>query len=533
MLALTGILLLALLVMMTVIIPHPSTTAVAQGNRTATPLPTSTQPSSAFLNVNVLADSSDGVCDQNHCSLRDAITEANQLTGKIGILLPAGTILFDVADNDGTVDGGNVPNALPIVQNSIEIFGTGGTVLEIDGSAHPMRFFETNAQLKLFSVTLKNGNAGSGNGGAIYSKGPLIGFQTGFENNQANNGGAIYQASADHVAFDESRFLNNSATTAGGAIARPVGAQVFNRLALLNSDFFENTAGERGGAFYSNGNIDVSGSRFVGNVAEAGIEGQGHVYYTDATGPGTLQTIYDNCITANGTEVSPHVSYTLYSNDGVIEAGYNWWGGTDDTYIVPFSFNASLEPILIDPVADCPNIRIPFALLKTRSIDFDLYLRYGAGRDEATFDIFEPPANGTLEKLDVNPGYYRYTYNNPGGLLPPIVDQFTYAAYSSDGAMTFGTVEIARLNGDIYSLDGVTTASDVITIINRIGAPIEDYPLLDLNVNGQIDAGDAEILIPEIGSTVVLNPVPTATRLPLSPTPTSNPGLVEGPGVGG
>ncbi|MEM6285394.1 MAG: CSLREA domain-containing protein, partial [Chloroflexota bacterium] len=367
MLALIGFLLLVLLVVMTVFIPHPSGVAVAQSDsvRTDTPMPTASPEASQILRVNVLDDSSDGVCDQNHCSLRDAITVANQLPfGNIYISLSEGTIIFDEPDNNGSVESG-AANALPIIQNNVEIWGR-SSVLEIDENAHPMRFFETNARLKLWSVTLKNGNAGTGNGGAIYSNAELIGLQAGFENNSASNGGAIYHTTADHVAFDQSSFLNNTATTAGGAIARPVGAQVFNRLALLNSDFTGNVAGIRGGAVYSNGNIDVSGSRFVGNVAEAGIEGEGHVYYTDAAGSGVSQTIYNNCITANGAEARPHAPYALYSNDGVIEASYNWWGGTDDTYIVPFSFNASLEPILIDPVADCPNIRIPFALLKTR-----------------------------------------------------------------------------------------------------------------------------------------------------------------------
>ena len=89
-----------------------------------------------------------------------------------------------------------------------------------------------------------------------------------FTNNKAQYGGAAW-INEGTVDIDGSNFINNTATTAAGAIGfDPQYAKII--ATVDSSKFVNNTAGSRAGAIYNLGDLTVSGSEFDNNKAQFG-----------------------------------------------------------------------------------------------------------------------------------------------------------------------------------------------------------------------------------------------------------------------
>ena len=89
-----------------------------------------------------------------------------------------------------------------------------------------------------------------------------------FTNNKAQYGGAAW-INEGTVDIDGSNFINNTATTAAGAIG--FDSQYTKIIATVDSSkFVNNTAGSHAGAIYNLGDLTVSGSEFDNNKAQFG-----------------------------------------------------------------------------------------------------------------------------------------------------------------------------------------------------------------------------------------------------------------------
>ena len=138
-------------------------------------------------------------------------------------------------------------------------------------------------------------------GGAIFiendEKGTsnfTLGTNSYFENNSANEGGAVYLKDAITAEIGSgATFVNNSATKTGGAL------YTMSDVNLTDASFVNNTAGEQGGAIYSTSNVTIAADQkdvvFSGNNAVDG----GDIYMAADNTTLTLDT-GDKSITMNG-----------------------------------------------------------------------------------------------------------------------------------------------------------------------------------------------------------------------------------------
>lgn len=191
---------------------------------------------------------------------------------------------------------------------TLTITGNENNNIVIDGNSFVQEgaLFNVEGVLNLEQVTLQN-NINSKDGGAITFVGTggkreyLLAKNTTFKNNQANNGGAVYNSNAVvNATFENCAFENNTAKNAAGVYNS--GTFTFN-----SCTFDGNEASGNGGALanVSGGIVKVSFCTFTNNKAENGAG-----LYID--GNSTLEScqIYSNTATNFG--------------GGIYYSGANW-----------------------------------------------------------------------------------------------------------------------------------------------------------------------------------------------------------------
>lgn len=202
-------------------------------------------------------------------ALSAAIGVANDTAGYDVIRLAAGCtyLLPDPAYSDATYG----LLGLPPITEALTIEGNGATVVR--GQDDGFRFILTDlyVPLAIKDLTFANGYAystdGSGNGGAVYARGPLSLDNVHFRDNYAQgSGGAVFMSyEADQLLVSNSVFEENVAEESGGAI--------FTRADLYLNDahFIANTGRVKGGAvanvkpLFGGISANIQTSRFEGN----------------------------------------------------------------------------------------------------------------------------------------------------------------------------------------------------------------------------------------------------------------------------
>ncbi len=275
------------------------TSATAQGVHVNTAKATTNTPESDLLNnaavavstvklpitVNTITQESGFATD---CTLSQAIEAANSdepVGGCIAgngadiIILPAGTYTLNFAPYSAF----GAPIGLPLIESEISIEGAGAaTTLISRGAAAPdfrilYLYHIPQGTLTLSNLTISNGRAPSGPGGAIANangSGPLAINDCVLSNNTTVNGGggAINMVGAP-LTISNSTFMNNSTAGSfpGGAIS--MSGQLASSdtpvLTVTGSTFTSNSAGGNGGAISGNV-IEITGSSFSGNSASSG-----------------------------------------------------------------------------------------------------------------------------------------------------------------------------------------------------------------------------------------------------------------------
>jgi CSLREA domain-containing protein len=250
----------------------------------------------ATITVNTTTDAVDinpgnGVCATaaGNCSLRAAVMEANALPGSQSINLPQATYALTISGTDedsaGTGDldinddltidgfsrlGGSPPvvdaqgldRAFDIVRKvpkrskndkvAVPKVTITNVVIRNGGSGRGGAI-QNWGDLRLRDMTLALNNAGIGVGGAISNRDEFSSVHLErvlLQQNHAGTGGAIH-TNEGPITGSEVRFLNNSATMWGGALATDEGE---GSVELQRSSFEHNTAQVSGGAiFYHTG----------------------------------------------------------------------------------------------------------------------------------------------------------------------------------------------------------------------------------------------------------------------------------------
>ncbi len=211
--------------------------------------------SSVTLTVTTLADDPSGTPIAGKITLRDAITQAdanptNQYTIKFASSLK------------GTI---NLTKALPALDNTITIQGSGATKLTVNRTA--------TAAFSIFTVDkgetdtisglkITGGGGGFTDGGAIDNLGTLTVSKDTFTDNTAFYGGGIDNNGTLTVSKDT--FTDNHATNVGGGIAN------FDALTVTGSTFTGDTASGAGGGIYNMSALTVTGTTFTDDSSFVG-----------------------------------------------------------------------------------------------------------------------------------------------------------------------------------------------------------------------------------------------------------------------
>jgi len=183
----------------------------------------------------------DGSCDLD-CSLRDAITAANQSAGFDVIVLGPGVY---AASGSGAEDL-NANGDLDILDD-LAIVGAGADKTTIEGSAERVLDIAAGTTVEIIGVKISNGRELVGNGGGIRNAGELTLTRVQVSGNsaEAGSGGGIFSGGAtSSLTIAQSAISSNVATTLGGGIA------VDGPMTLTDS-----TVSNNGGSITSGGGI--------------------------------------------------------------------------------------------------------------------------------------------------------------------------------------------------------------------------------------------------------------------------------------
>lgn len=274
--------------------PTPTHTFTA----TFTPMPTFTAMFTPTPSVNCTATAA------NPSALVNAITAANANGASSDtICLTNSTYTFLTASNS---------IALPSITTPITIIGS-GAILERGSGAPQFRLFNVTASgsLTLQDMTLRNFNAGGGNGGAVQNAGSLTLDGVTVTGNSARFAGGIHSSGTLTIA--NSTFTSNSSQEDAGAIylnsgtltmsdttlesnSARYGSGVYlnnGTAALTNVTVRSNTANEQGaGVYQRTGSLTITGGLFENNSARFG-----NGVYVDA-GSATLSGVVMRSSTA-------------------------------------------------------------------------------------------------------------------------------------------------------------------------------------------------------------------------------------------
>ena len=205
------------------------------------------------------------------------------------------------------------------------------------------------------------GNTASIYGGAVSNNGGhfIISGST-FTNNKAASGGAVSNGDKlnTFLFIYGSTFTNNS----NGAIyndgyVSPVFLTVsgsnftnnnwnaisnyFGNLTVNGCIFRNNSMNGYGGAIYNSGNLSVTGSTFMGNIANYGgaISNSGILTATGSTFVNNIANVHGGAIynnkgnfTVTFSRIVGNAQQDIYNDVGAANVNYNWWGSNSNLF---------------------------------------------------------------------------------------------------------------------------------------------------------------------------------------------------------
>lgn len=240
----------------------------------------------ATLSVNSLEDEA---ANDGKCTLREAITSANNDTATGGCAAGSGDDVIKIGV-EGTVKLGG---ALPDLSSNISIEGPGAdqfTVRRTTGGDYSIFFVAIGNRVSIDGITVSGGNVpGSGGGGIYNAEGTVTVTNSTVSDNSATSGAGIYSAGDDStLTIENSTVSNNTVTGDGDAVG---GGGIYNgegTVTVTDSTVSGNSGGvAAGGIFNDNrGSLTVERSTVGGNSADEGggiVNFEGAVTVTDST----------------------------------------------------------------------------------------------------------------------------------------------------------------------------------------------------------------------------------------------------------
>jgi uncharacterized repeat protein (TIGR01451 family)/CSLREA domain-containing protein len=209
--------------------------------------------------VNTLTDPGDGVCDQAHCTLREAIAAA--------------------ASGDQITFGGlqgeiQLANGGLIIERGVTINGGGQITVNAHGSSTVLGVSplgDLTVPVILDGLVFSNGFNSSGSGGAILIDASGAKVAVTIRNSTiigsyslGGDGGGIWIGITDSLTLINSTVSGNQAGVRGGGIWNQ------GTLLLVNSTVDGNTTAGSGGGIYNAGTLVVTGSTVSNNQASNG-----------------------------------------------------------------------------------------------------------------------------------------------------------------------------------------------------------------------------------------------------------------------
>lgn len=208
----------------------------------------------AIYTVNTTADNESNGCAVGACTLREAVTDANNQSGgdEIRFNLPV--------NSEIRLTAGEL-----LISESLIISGPGANILQINGgdSSRVFRVAAT-ANVTINSVTVSKGKATGGLGGAIYNSGSLtLNYVSVSDSVADSSGGAIFNENNANLTLTNCLVARNRSFTSGGGVFVDGGL-----VSLRNTTFYANEAFQRGGAVYqTRGNLEARSVTIFKNSA--------------------------------------------------------------------------------------------------------------------------------------------------------------------------------------------------------------------------------------------------------------------------
>ena len=299
------------------------------------------------------------------------------ITNATGTVTNNGTVYIESGNYTGTGDY-NIT-----INNNITVTGENQNETILNGQNLGTLFtINPNITVTFQDLSLLNGNATT-IAGAILNQGTLSLDNCTFTNNNDNvNGGAIWNTDGE-LNINNCTFTDNTASKFGGAISNVGWNPVDNSTVNINNCIFNNNSvlNGYGGAisnygFYANATTTITGSTFNNNSALNGYSGAIDNYgryanastiitgcnftYNIANYGGAISnrnstentsinlsnsSLDDNTATMGGAFFNDGntsnmnycqiiynnpVNNTIYSDSGLVDANYNWWGSNNN-----------------------------------------------------------------------------------------------------------------------------------------------------------------------------------------------------------
>ena len=297
-----------------------------------TSLQTKASPSATFT-VNSTIDAvdvnpGDGVCetavDNNICTLRAAVMEANSSADSTTINLPSGIYTFTIS---GTLEEAGATGDIDIT-SSVAIVGEDKVTTIIDANSIE-RIFDiqpsTSQAITLTNLTLQNGsgssNVGDTYGGAVCnctSFGTVYADNILIRNNYSTDGGAGI-ANYGTFTIANSTIINNRTAYGGGGLRN---VTTNSTMTISNSAILDNEAFITGfgGGINNAGSMAITNSTIAGNESKTtpgdfgGIGGG--IWNYSGTTPSPVLTITNSTIANNSATIT--TTSGLASQDGTV-----------------------------------------------------------------------------------------------------------------------------------------------------------------------------------------------------------------------
>ena len=308
-------------------------------------------PTSVYAASITVTTSADNTSLDGQCSLREAITNANDDTAtNTDCTAGTGTDIINFSDALGIATV-TLTSALPSITDVDGLTINGGGDITVSGNnLYQVFYVNSGIPVTLDNLTVMNGYSSVGGGvlnggyltinnstfsgdnatmqgGGIYNQLSLTIKNSTFSGNSAQNGGGIYNLTNHQLNITNSTFVNNNSIVNGGGVFTD------GYLTITNSTFSGNSANDGGGVFNTfwltiNNSIlanSLSGGDCSGNAIAASknnlIEANGNT--TDC---GLTNGVNDNIIGFDpnlGTLTGSPAFYPLNSSSLAIDAGDN------------------------------------------------------------------------------------------------------------------------------------------------------------------------------------------------------------------